>query len=404
MNNQNDGEAHVQMLTDVCQNVCTFIKTITMNNMSNIDKLNTFEIKINDLQCICSKLKTKLEQINEQVKTLASLLNFATDQDASAIDILTQWILSLSNKNIEYPKKRKLYTSYSPLKLSLKDKTEINESTKNKPMCTKPEKENKIKCQNELNNIWKLQVKRDGNPSDLLKKSKQTTLMLQPQKEKMKMDITTFSSPTPKISVLNSSSLFSPEMLNLKNYTTNDNTICETNIIHNTELNDSTNISLSNFNAITKPSKNTLSIIKTNFLKSKETNTSHGETEKHDHSNDETNCSPINISMSVLNNATTLKKQIKIPNGNLLDSFDIIPGLNDKKNDLPNYKFKEDPVRKHNERKLLNGWDCKDCCKFYEENNDNPIDAKNAMNHFSRHRSHKHQHHAPTPPGFWDPL
>lgn len=404
MNNQNDGEAHVQMLTDVCQNVCTFIKTITMNNMSNIDKLNTFEIKINDLQCICSKLKTKLEQINEQVKTLASLLNFATDHDASAIDILTQWILSLSNKNIEYPKKRKLYTSYSPLKLSLKDKTEINESTKNKPMCTKPEKENKIKCQNELNNIWKLQVKRDGNPSDLLKKSKQTTLMLQPQKEKMKMDITTFSSPTPKISVLNSSSLFSPEMLNLKNYTTNDNTICETNIIHNTELNDSTNISSSNFNAITKPSKNTLSIIKTNFLKSKETNTSHGETEKHDHSNDETNCSPINISMSVLNNATTLKKQIKIPNGNLLDSFDIIPGLNDKKNDLPNYKFKEDPVRKHNERKLLNGWDCKDCCKFYEENNDNPIDAKNAMNHFSRHRSHKHQHHAPTPPGFWDPM
>lgn len=404
MNNKNDGEAHVQMLTDVCQNVCTFIKTITINNMSNVDKLNTFEIKINDLQCICSKLKTKLEQINEQVKTLASLLNFTTDQDASAIDILTQWILSLSDKNIEYPKKRKLYSSYSPLKLSLKDKTEINESTKNKSICTKPEKENKIKCQNELNNIWKLQVKRDGNPSDLLKKSKQTTLMLRPQKEKVKMDITTFSSPTPKISVLNSSSLFSPEILNLKNYTTNDNTICETNIIHNTELNDSNNISSSNFNTIIKPSTNILSIIKTNTLKSKETITSHSQTEKHDHSNDETNCSPINISMSILNNTTTLKKQIKIPNGNLLDSFDIIPGLNDKKNDLPNYKFKEDPVRKQNERKLLNGWDCKDCCKFYEENNDNPIDAKNAMNHFSRHRSHKHQHHAPTPPGFWDPM
>jgi len=404
MNNKNDGEAHVQMLTDVCQNVCTFIKTITMNNMSNVDKLNTFEIKINDLQCICSKLKTKLEQINEQVKTLASLLNFTTDQDASAIDILTQWILSLSDKNIEYPKKRKLYSSYSPLKLSLKDKTEINESTKNKSICTKPEKENKIKCQNELNNIWKLQVKRDGNPSDLLKKSKQTTLMLRPQKEKVKMDITTFSSPTPKISVLNSSSSFSPEILNLKNYTTNDNTICETNIIHNTELNDSNNISSSNFKTIIKPSTNILSIIKTNTLKSKETITSHSQTEKHDHSNDETNCSPINISMSILNNTTTLKKQIKIPNGNLLDSFDIIPGLNDKKNDLPNYKFKEDPVRKQNERKLLNGWDCKDCCKFYEENNDNPIDAKNAMNHFSRHRSHKHQHHAPTPPGFWDPM
>ncbi|XP_015364541.1 PREDICTED: uncharacterized protein LOC107162241 [Diuraphis noxia] len=227
--------------------------------------------------------------------------------------------------------------------------------------------------------------------------------MLQSQREKVKMDITTFSSPTSNISVLNSSSLSSPEMINLKNYTTNDN-ICERNIIHNTELNDSVNTSLSNFNKIIKPSKNSLSIIKTNTIKSKETNTSHDQTEKHDHSNDETNCSLTNVSMSVLNNVTTLKKQFKVPNANLLDSFDIIPGLNDKKNDFPNYKFKEDPVRKHNERKLLNGWDCMDCCKFYEENNDNPVEAKNAMNHFSRHRSVKHQHHAPTPPGFWDPM
>jgi len=403
MNNQNDGEAHVKMLTDVCQNVCTFIKSITMNNISKVEKINTFEIKINDLQSVCAKLKIKLEQIDEKVKTLASLLNFTADQEASAIDILTQWILSLSNKNIEFAKKRKLYSSYSPLKLSLKDKTEFNESTKNKLASTRPEKENKIKSQNELNNVWKLQVKRDGNPSDLLKKSKQTTLMLQSQKEKVKMDITTYSSPTSNISVLNSSSLSSPEIINLKNYTTNDN-IFERNIIHNTELNDSVNTSLSNFNKIIKPSKNTLSIIKTNTIKEKETNTSHVQTEKHDHSNDETNCSLTNVSMSVLNNVTTLKKQFKIPNGNLLDSFDIIPGLNEKKNDFPNYKFKEDPVRKHNERKLLNGWDCKDCCKFYEENNDNPVEAKNAMNHFSRHRSVKHQHHAPTPPGFWDPM
>ncbi|KAL5239878.1 hypothetical protein ACI65C_007288 [Semiaphis heraclei] len=403
MNNQSDGEAHVKMLTDVCQNVCTFIKTITMNNMSKNEKINTFELKINDLQSLCAKLKISLEQIDEKVKTLASLLNFTADQDASTIDILTQWILSLSNKNIEFAKKRKLYSSYSPLKLSLKDKTDFNESTKNKLVSIRPEKENKIKSQNELNNVWKLQVKRDGNPSDLLKKSKQTTLTLQSQKEKVKMDITTFSSPTSNISVLNSSSLSSPEIINLKNYTANDN-ICERNIIHNTELNDSVNTSLSNFNKIIKPSKNTLTIIKTNTIKEKETNTSHVQTEKHDHSNDETNCSLTNVSMSVLNNVTTLKKQFKIPNGNLLDSFDIIPGLNDKKNDFPNYKFKEDPVRKHNERKLLNGWDCKDCCKFYEENNDNPVEAKNAMNHFSRHRSVKHQHHAPTPPGFWDPM
>lgn len=399
MNNQNDGEAHIKMLTDVCQNVCTFIKTITMANVPKVEKINTFEV--ND--CLCSKLKIRLEEINEQVKTLASLLNFTIDQDSSAINILNQWIFSLTNKNIDYAKKRKLYSSYSPLKLSLKDKTEYNENTKNKSICTKPKNEKKIKSQNELNNVWKLQIKRDGNPSDLLKKSKQTTLMLQPLKEKMKMDITTFSNSTPKIPLLNSSNLFSPEIFNLKNYKSNDN-ICETNIIHNTQINDSDNVTSSNINKIIKPNKNLLSTIKTNTLKLKETSTSHNETEKHDHSNDETNFSPINISMSVLNTATTLKKQIKISNSNLLDSFDIIPGLNDKINDLPNYKFKEDPVRKHNERKLLNGWDCKDCCKFYKENNDNPVDAKNAMNHFSRHRSVKHQHHAATPPGFWDPM
>ncbi|XP_026805796.1 uncharacterized protein LOC113548895 [Rhopalosiphum maidis] len=389
MNIQNEGEVHVKMLTDVCQNVCTFIKTMTITNMSKIET--------NDLHCVCSKLKIKLEQINEQVKTLASLLNFSTDQDLSAVDILAQWILSLSNKNTQHAKKRKLYSSYSPLKLSLKDKTEFNESIKKKS-----EKENKIKSQDKLNNFWKLQVKRDGNPSDLLKKSKQTTLLLQPKKEKVKMDITTFSSPTPKISILNSSSSLSPEMFNFKNNTTKD--IRETNIIYNTQLNDLDNTFSSNFNKMMNPSKNILSIVKTNTLKLKETSISHDKTENHIQSNDETNCSPINISMSILNNATTLKKQSKIPNSDLLDSFDIIPGLNDKKNDLPNYKFKEDPVRKHNERKLLNGWDCKDCCKFYEENNDNPIDAKNAMNHFSRHRSVKHQHHAPTPPGFWDPM
>jgi len=110
-------------------------------------------------------------------------------------------------------------------------------------------------------------------------------------------------------------------------------------------------------------------------------------------------CNPINLPKNVIS-----KNQNEILNENVLDSFDIIPGLNDKQNDLPNYKCKENPVRKHNERKLLNGWDCKECCKFYEANNDNPIEAKSAMNRFSRHRSVKHQHHAQTPPGFWDPV
>lgn len=388
MSNQNNGETHIKLLTDVCQNVCTFIQTMTVGNMSKDEQ-------INDLQLLCSDFKTQVEQINENVKKLANLLNFTINQNDSAINILTQWILSLSNKNVECVKKRKLYSSYSPLKLSLKDKTEMNESLENKSICSQYEKEKKNSSQKELKNVWKLQVKHDGKPSDLLKKTKQTTLKLTPQEEKCMIDITTFGSSTPKISILDSTSTFNPEVFNIKR---NDvSNVDKNNLIYNPQMDDTSNISLSHFNTIIKPNKNALPIVKTKILKS---NTSNKLNILHDQLCDETMCSPIND----LKNEVISKNQNEIPNENILDSFDIIPGLNDKQNDLPNYKFKEDPVRKRNERKLLNGWDCKECCKFYEANNDNPIEAKSAMNHFSRHRSVKHQHHASTPPGFWDPI
>lgn len=401
MNCLNDGESQVKLLTNVCQNVCAFIKTITEDNVSKDEKITSFKIKTDDLQSLYSDLKTHLKQINELIKTLATMLDFTIKEDDSTVDILTRWISSLSKKNVECNKKRKLYSTYSPLKLSLKEKTELPKNSKNKSKFIKLEKENKT-SQNEFKNIWRLPIKRDGNPSDLLKKSKQTILMLQPQKEKVKIDITTLSSPKSSNSINSSIS----DILSVKK-TEESKNVCEHNLNQDTQINDSVdspNISLSHFNKIIKPMKNILPIEKINFSKPNKNSTLLNQIEIHEQSNNETNCNLTNISKNILKDTTSSKKSSQILNINVLDSFDIIPGLNDEHNDLPNYKFKEDPVRKRNERKLLNGWDCEDCCKFYEANNDNPVEAKTAMNHFSRHRSVKHQHHALTPPGFWNPI
>ncbi|VVC45634.1 Hypothetical protein CINCED_3A022183 [Cinara cedri] len=438
-NYQKDSETHANILTDVCLNVCDFIKTITIDNMSKDEKISTFVTKIDDLQLLCSELNTKLNKINEHVKTLADSLHFTFNQDESVIDLLIRWNSSLLKKNVVYSKKRKLYSAYSPLKLSLKDKVD---GTKNNLKSTKFEKENKVSSQNELKHVWKLETKRDGNPIDLLKKSKQTTLAFKLQEEKVKMDITTISSSTPKKSNLNLSGNFSPEVLSMKSnnvskniyesnsshenqITDNCNTtcnshiskevilkspsilnpkliktnVCENNLINTSQIDvDDTYVSLNHFNTFFKDGENVST--KNDMFKSNESNTTCLLTEKHDQSCNEIIFSPIKVSKYEIPS----KIQKKILNTNLLDSFDIIPGLNDKQNDLPNYKFKSDPVRKQNERKLLNGWDCEDCCKFYEANNDNPVEVKKAMNHFSRHRSVKHQHHASTPPGFWDPI
>lgn len=401
MNCLNNGETQVKLLTDVCQNVCAFIKTITVDNLSKDEKINSYEIKTDDLQCLYSDLKTHLKQINELVKTLANMLDFTINLDDSTVNILTRWISSLSKKNVGCSKKRKLYSLYSPLKLSLKEKTVFSEDSNN----TKLEKENKT-SQNEIKSVWRLPIKRDGHPSDLLKKSKQTILMLQPHKEKVKIDITTLSSPKPSNSINSSiSDVLSIEKTPEK--TDKSKIVCENNLNQNTQINDSIdspNISLSHFNKIIKPMKKILPIEKINFSKPNNNSTSPNQIEVHDQLNNETTCSTTNICKNILKDTISSKKYNQVLNRNVLDSFDIIPGLNDNHNDLPNYKFKEDPVRKRNERKLLNGWDCEDCCKFYEANNDNPVEAKTAMNHYSRHRSVKHQHHAPTPPGFWDPV
>lgn len=393
MNFQSNGETHAEKLNDVCQNVCKFIKTITVDNMSKDEKINGYETKINQLQIICSDLKSQIEKINEHVKTLASFFNFKINPDDSALNMLAQWVLSLSEKNVGDVKKRKIYSSYSPLKLSLKDKTEVNDCTRIRSRCTQRtqlEKEKKTSSQNEIKNVWKLQIKRDGNPSDLLNKSKQTVLKLGSQEDKFDMDITTIS-PMPKISVFNSTSSFDPEVFSVKK--NNESThLHDNDLTNNTQLDDSGNISLSHFNQIIKPRKNVSPIMKSN--------TSGNQIQTSDKSlYEKITCIAENVS----NDAESSKKQSIIADKEL-DSYDIIPGLNDKKNTLPNYKFKEDPVRKQNERKLLNGWDCEDCCKFYDANNDNPVKAKTAMNHFSRHRSMKHQNQASTPPGFWDPV
>lgn len=397
MSDQNIGEVHVKSLTDVCQNVCTFIKSITKDNSLKNDKLQTLVMKIDDLQIRYQDLNIQLEGIHKHVKTLANLLSFTINQDDSTVTILENWIQSLSKKNNGNAKKRKLLLSYSPLKLSLRDSTEVNNGeTENKTNCSKLEKENKLSPHNKFKNVWKLQVKVDGKPTDLLKKSKQTTLNLLPQKDKLDLDITALNGSTQKTSVLNSSSVF-----NLEEFSEIKKNIDDNNLIQESEMNDSCNISLSYFNKDIKSHKNIIPREKTKTL---ETDIPRTQIENYNESNDDIIYSPINNSKNVLQNSTITKIQSKVNDNSLLNKFDIIPGINDKKNDLPNYNFKEDPVRKRNERKFLNGWDCAECCRFYEANNDNPVEAKNAMNHFSRHRSIKHQLHAPTPPGFWDPI
>lgn len=397
MSNQDNGETHIKLLTETCQNVSAFIKTIIMENVSKDEKMNNYVIKINDLEHLCSNFKAQQEHINEQVKKLACLLNFTINQDEVASDVLSQWIESLSKNKVVCTKKRKLNSSYSPLKLSLKDKTELNKNTENQSKCVKFDNENKMSSQNEFKNVWKLEIKRDGNPSDLLQKSKQTKLAFKSPENLIKLDISTFNESKPKTSSLNSTYIFSPEICNFKS---NDlsTTLSDANT-NVTQIDDTKNISLSHFKKIIKPYKNILSIDKTNILKSNISNITHVQTNEHDSCDeDETICSPIDHE---LHDLVIPKEKIKSTNQVLLDSFDVIPGLNDKQKDLPNYKFKEDPVRKRNERKCLNGGNCEDCCKFYEVNNTNPI---NAMNHYSRHRSVKNQYYAPTPPGFWDPI
>lgn len=410
MDNSSNGEAHVKILTDVCQNICSFIQTITGDNNLKNEKINYFELKIDDLQSLYLDVKSKFEYITELVKTLAGLLNFSIIENESSADLLNRWISLLSKKDIECTKKRKLY---SPLKLSLKGKTEVNEPTKINMKSIQLVEENKkylfslnnqSSFPDEFKKVWKLNIKRNGNPSDLLKKSKQTTLNFQFKEEKVKSDVTTFSNSTSKLSSSDSSIIFSPMIMNAEKINLSQNN-CENNTQINNSLNttvfDSINMSISNFNKIIKPKKDkSSSTVITNT-----TNTSLKDSiEKKKKLSDETtiNCS-TNDSKNITKDTISSKKKLQFLDDNLEDSFDIIPGLNDKKKKLPDYNFKETPVRKRNERKLLNGWDCEDCCKFYEANNDNPIEAKTAMNHFSRHRSIKHQHIDHTPPGFWNP-
>lgn len=414
MSYQKDSETQIKALTTVCQNVCSFIKTVTVENASKDEKINDFKTKIDDLQCFASDLETQLENIFNNVKTLANLLNFTIKQGETTIDILARWILSLTTKNVECTKKRKLY---SPLKLSLKDKVEINKNTEDNSKSIKFRQENhkcnltlknKSSSQDEVQNVWKLNIKRDGNPSDLLKKSKQTTLLFRPQEEKVKLDITTFNTPTSKVSSVNSSFIFTPEVLNSKKKNVNHNIS-----INDTKLNISldntvfdSNTSVSHLNKIIKPNENrSISpiLLEENIMILNKSNTSNSDSPTHDNESDETIYSPVNIPMTTVKDTLPSKKICKNINEILLDSYDIIPGLNDKQNDLPSYNFKENPVRKRNERKLLNGWDCENCCKFYEANNDNSFEAKSAMNKFSRHRSVKQQNIAQTPPGFWNP-
>ncbi|XP_063599360.1 nucleolar protein dao-5-like [Penaeus indicus] len=80
------------------------------------------------------------------------------------------------------------------------------------------------------------------------------------------------------------------------------------------------------------------------------------------------------------------------------NSFDIVP----QKNEEPSYAYLGDVVRKKDARKQLQGWGCRECEKWYENQDLDPEEKKRLMNKCSRHRS-KHNPVTNTPKHFWDP-
>lgn len=80
------------------------------------------------------------------------------------------------------------------------------------------------------------------------------------------------------------------------------------------------------------------------------------------------------------------------------NSFDIVP----QKNEEPSYAYQGDVVRKKDARKQLQGWGCRECEKWYENQDLDPEERKRLMNKCSRHRS-KHNPVTNTPKHFWDP-
>lgn len=55
-----------------------------------------------------------------------------------------------------------------------------------------------------------------------------------------------------------------------------------------------------------------------------------------------------------------------------LSSFDIVP----QKNEEPSYAYQGDVVRKKDARKQLQGWGCRECEKWYENQDLDPEERK----------------------------
>lgn len=88
----------------------------------------------------------------------------------------------------------------------------------------------------------------------------------------------------------------------------------------------------------------------------------------------------------------------KKPSRVFLDSFDVPPNQDIE----PGYAYQGPVVRKKVERRQLEGWSCRECKNFYEDEDLDPVKKKMLMNKCSRHRS-KHNPVTNTPEGFWNP-
>ncbi|XP_064089797.1 LOW QUALITY PROTEIN: muscle M-line assembly protein unc-89-like [Macrobrachium nipponense] len=81
-----------------------------------------------------------------------------------------------------------------------------------------------------------------------------------------------------------------------------------------------------------------------------------------------------------------------------VDSFDAPPDQDIE----PGYAYQGPVVRKKIERKQLEGWGCRECKNWYEDEDLDPVKKKMLINKCSRHRS-KHNPVTNTPEGFWNP-
>lgn len=369
MSNLNNGETQTRILTNACNDICAFIKTITVDNVSKDEQINMFETKIDDLHCHGSELQQELIKIDEHVKTLAGKFNFTFNQDESTIDLLTRW-----NSSLIPTKKRKLY---SPLKLSLNDIREDTITPKKKIRSKRIEKEKKY--------LWKLQSKRKRNPIEVIKKPKQRPPTPKHREKKSEIDTTSKRSATPKETDLN----LTTEALNMVSNNVPEN-ICENNLINENQMTDRSTTTC-NSDISKEIVLQTPNILNPQILIIEDNSDDLTQFDV-DEPIDE-NITPNElVNEIIISQKQTLKyeglieKHGQESNKHALKSNEVIPSLKTSLNNRAALKFKIDPEGIQAPRRITDSWDCAKCRGTKKMDVDQE-ELRNTMYYYSRHSS-----------------